>query len=417
VPKDVFEDTPNGLQEGRFGVGEVSPVSNIGSGSASRVTIVLPPALAPSFDVARLTLSDISVQLHAGSLDSFAAEPGLADATDVLVIELDPTDVRGMEAFERFASAQLGRISVVAAVRELSVPITRRILRSDAIDVLSMPFSADELHQVVETARQVRQEQLPPPYYANTPRSRGKVVSFIGALGGVGTTSLVTQLGALWAGDKRVCLLDLDVQFGNAALYLDLRPRMTVSDLVDAGERMDAEYLASVAEKHVSGLSVVGAPIDIVPFDIITPEMVQQLIALAADNFDIVIIDLANAWTNWSAAALSASDAIVLVSELSVAGVHQAKRQLDVLETNGLSERVRLVLNRVAASLFRKADLSQTEQALKRKVDFIISNDYPTMSAAIDEGRTVGAIKVRSRLEKDMRALQLGLEALPMVTT
>jgi pilus assembly protein CpaE len=179
---------------------------------------------------------------------------------------------------------------------------------------------------------------------------------------------------------------------------------------------MDAEYIDSVAEKHVSGLSVIGAPIDIVPFDIITPEMVQRLIALAADNFDVVIIDLANAWTNWSAAALSVSDVIALVSELSVAGVHQAKRQLDVLEANGLTDRVQLVLNRMATSLFRKADLSQTEQALKRKVDFIVCNDYPTMSAAIDEGRTVGAIKVKSRLEKDMRALQAGLEALPMVT-
>ncbi len=405
------------LHEGRFGVGEVSPVSNIADRRQSRVTVVLSTGLASSIDIAGLALPDISVQRYTGTLDSFAADASLLRVTDVLIVELDPADVRAVEAFERFATAQLGRMAVVAAVRELSVSTTRRILRSDAIDVLPLPFSADELHQAVETARQARQEQVPPPNYASAPRRRAKIVSFIGALGGVGTTSLVTQLGALWAGDKRVCLLDLDVQFGNAALYLNLRPRMTVADLVEAGDRMDAEYLDSVAEKHVSGLRVIGAPIDIVPFDIITPEMVQRLIALAADNFDVVIIDLANAWTNWSAAALSVSDVIALVSELSVAGVHQAKRQLDVLEANGLTDRVQLVLNRMATSLFRKADLSQTEQALKRKVDFVVCNDYPTMSAAIDEGRTVGAIKVKSRLEKDMRALQAGLEALPMVTS
>ncbi|WP_416907600.1 MAG: AAA family ATPase [Polymorphobacter sp.] len=385
-------------------------MSGISGGSASRVSIVLSPPLASSLNVDRLMLPDVSVQLHSGTLDSFAGDPARVDSTDVLVVELDPADVRGMEAFERFASQHLGRVAVVAAVQELSVSVTRRILRSDAVDVLPLPFSADELHQAVETARQVRQTPLPPPVFANAaPRRRGRVISFLGALGGVGTTSLVSQLGALWAQDKRVCLVDLDVQFGNAALYLNLRPRMTVAELVDAGDRMDGEYLASVAEKHVSGLDVVAAPTDIVPFDIITPQMVEKLIALAAENYDVVLIDLANAWTNWSAAALGVSDSIILVSELSVAGVHQAKRQLDVLEANNLTDRVRLVLNRMAVSLFRKADLSQTEQALKRKVDFVVSNDYPTMSAAIDEGRTVGAIKVKSRLEKDLRALMAGL--------
>lgn len=398
-------------------MGEVSPVSNVGGGNASRVTLVLSAEVAASLDVAQLAMPEFSVQLHIGTLESFVSDAALVGATEIVVVELDTADVRAMEAFERFASAQLGRVAVVAAVRALSVSITRRILRSDAVDVLPLPFSADELHQAVETAREARQVPLPPSVYAGTvPRRRARVVSFLGALGGVGTTSLLTQLGVIWAEDQRVCLIDLDVQFGNAALYLNLRPRMTVADLVDAGDRMDHEYLASVAEKHVSGLSVVGAPTDIVPFDIITPEMVQKLIALASDNFDVVLIDLANAWTNWSAAALSVSDTIVLVSELSVAGVHQAKRQLDVLEANGLVDRVQVVLNRMAVSLFRKADLSQTEQALKRKVDFVISNDYPTMSAAIDEGRTVGAIKVKSRLEKDMRALMTGLAALPLVT-
>lgn len=403
--------------EGRSNVGDVSPVSRRGAGEALRVTVALSPGVAAGLDVSELALPDISVQLHAGSLDSFAAQQALMRATDVLVVELDPADVRAMEAFERFATAQRGTMLVVAAVRELSVPVTRRILRSDAVDVLPLPFSPEELFQAIETARQAR-DAAPPAVAAPVmaPRRRGKVVSLLGALGGVGTTSLATQLGVVWAESCRVCLLDLDVQFGNAALYLNLRPRMTVADLIDAGERMDGEYLNSVAERHGSGLAVVAAPPDIVPFDILSPDMVQKLIALAAENHDVVLIDLANAWTNWSAAALTVSDAIVLVSELSVAGVHQAKRQLDLLEANGMSERVQLVLNRMSNSLFRKADLTQTEQALKRKVDHVISNDYPTMSAAIDEGRTVGAIKVRSRLEKDMRALQAGLDALPQVT-
>ncbi len=397
-------------------MGEVSPVNKVGSGEALRVTIVLAADIASSLDIDQLDLPGVTLQLHAGSLDSFSGRPSLIGSTDVLVVQIDPMSVREMEALEQFAKAHRGSIAVVPAVRELSVTVTRRILRSDAVDVLPLPFSADELFQAIETARQVKEAAPPPSPILMVPRRRGKIVSFLGALGGVGTTSLATQIGVIWAESKRVCLLDLDIQFGNAALYLNLRPRMTVADLVDAGERLDGEYLTSVVERHPSGLSVIAAPADIVPFDIISPDIARQLLAVSAEDNEVVLVDLANAWTNWSAAILAASDVIVLVSELSVAGVHQAKRQLDVLEANGLSDRVQVVLNRMATSLFRKADLSQTEQALKRKVDFVVSNDYLTMSAAIDEGRTVGAIKVKSRLEKDVRGLQAGLEALPTVS-
>jgi len=212
-------------------------------------------------------------------------------------------------------------------VRDLTVPLTRRLLRTDIADVVPLPFTPDELFQAIDTARHHhdRPVALAAPA-APAPRRRGRIFSFLGALGGVGTTSLVTQLGVLWSASRRVCLIDLDVQFGNSALYLNLRPRLTIADLVDAGDRMDSEYLASVAERHESGLDVIAAPSDIIPLDMLTPAHVERLFRLAAETWDIVLVDLPDAWINWSATALARSDVILLVSEMSVAGVHQAKR-------------------------------------------------------------------------------------------
>ena len=187
-------------------MGDVSPVSRNGTDEALRVTIALSPALADQLDVAQLAMPDIAVQLHAGTLETFQSETALLRSTDVLVLELDPNNVRDMESFERFASAQRGTMPVVAAVRSLTVPATRRILRSEAVDVLPLPFSPDELFQAVETARQAMAETPALPPISMGPRRRGKVVSFLGALGGVGTTSLLAQLGALWAESAKVCL-------------------------------------------------------------------------------------------------------------------------------------------------------------------------------------------------------------------
>ncbi|GGI88450.1 pilus assembly protein CpaE [Polymorphobacter multimanifer] len=399
-------------------MGNLTPVSLRDLSTVLRVSIVLHPDLAARLDVTQLTMPDIALQLQAGTLASIAHAVDLLAGTDVMIVEIDPADPAETEAFERFCARHAGQMAVVAAVRALSVQTTRQILRSDAVDVLPLPFTPDELVQAVDSGRQAlaRVPATPAIPAFQPPRRRGKVISLLGALGGVGATSLATQLGVIWAATARVCLIDLDVQFGNAALYLNLRPRLTVADLVDAGERMDAEFLASVAETHNSGMAVVGAPIDIVPLDMVTPDAVQRMLALAADTYDVVLVDLPDAWINWSAAALTRSDVVLLVSELSVAGVHQAKRQLEMIDANGLSDRVLLVFNRVATSLFRKVDLTQTEQALKRKVDVVVSNDYAAMSAAIDEGRPVSTIKIKSRIEKDLRMLVATLDALPLVT-
>ncbi|WP_439534281.1 AAA family ATPase [Polymorphobacter sp.] len=403
-------------------MGEMAPLSLADRAAALRVTIVLAPGIAALLDIDQLVLPGVSMQLHAGSLASFTAQPALVAATDILVAQLDPDDAAEVAAFEAHASRMAARMPVVAAVRDLTVTVMRRLLKTGIADVMPLPFTPEDIAQALENAREaarLAQERLRQGSTAAIPaattRRQGRIISFLGALGGVGTTSLVTQLGVLWAADKRVCLIDLDVQFGNAALYLNLRPKLTVADLIDAGDRLDSSYLASVAELHTSGLHVIAAPTDIVPLDMLTPQAIERLFTLASETWDIVLVDLPAAWINWSAAALTRSDAVVLVSEMSVAGVHQARRQLEMIDANGLQERVQLAMNRVTTSLFRKADMTQTEQALKRKVAYSVANDYPAMSSAIDEGRPVAAIKVRSRIEKDLRAMLAGLDTAPAV--
>lgn len=372
--------------------------------TALRVTIVLDPATATLLDASRLSLPDTDVRVHGGTLASFVANGPALRWTDVLICQISPENPRDFEQFERFVHDHVGRLPVVAAVRDLSVAVTRRVLRSEAIDVLPIPFTPDELHQAIETGRDARSRTQPGE------QSRGgRVVAFVGALGGVGTTALATQAGMIWAEKKSVCLIDLDIQFGNAALYLNLRPQLSLADLIDAGDRLDIEFLRSVATPHPSGMHVVACPPDIMPLDAMTPEFVDKLLDVAAQAYDIVICDLPAAWVSWSLSALQKSDIVCLIAGLSVPGVHQAKRQLELLDANGLGERTRIILNRVITPLFGKTDVSGTETALRRKVHFAIANDYPTVSSAIDEGRLISAIKMKSRVEKDVRAMVAGL--------
>ena len=375
-----------------------------GFGPALKVTIVLDPSTAALLDEARLALPDVDVRIHSGTLASFAANGPLLRATDVLITQIDPSSARDFEDFERFVRDYKGRIPVVAAVRDLTVALTRKVLRSDAVDVLSIPFTPDELHQAIDTARHSLATA------GTIERARGgRIITFLGALGGMGTTAIATQAALVWSEKASVCLIDLDLQFGNAALYLNLKPQLTLADLIDAGDRLDTELLRSVAEPHSSGASVIASPRDVMPLDALTPEFVDRLLDLATQSYDVVLVDLPGAWISWSLSALQKSDAICLIAGLSVPGIHQARRQIEVLDANDLGDRVRLVLNRIVNPMFGKVDLSEAEGALRRKVSFSIANDYPTVSAAIDEGKVLSSIKVKSRIEKDLRAMVAGL--------
>lgn len=374
---------------------------------ALRVTIVLDHDTAAFLDETRLALPDTSVRIHAGTLASFASNGPLVRATDVLIAQFDADNPREFEEFERFVQSHKKHLPVIAAVRGLTVALTRKVLRSEAIDVLPVPFTPDELHQAIETGRHRMLEVQPQERVRG-----GRVITFLGALGGVGTTAVATQAALIWAEKQSVCLIDLDLQFGNAALYLNLKPQLTLADLLDAGDRMDGDFMRSVAEKHVSGLSVIASPRDMMPLDALTPEFVDHLLDLAVQSYDVVLVDLPGAWISWSLSALQKSDAVCLIAGLTVPGVHQARRQLEVLEANDLGERVRLVLNRIVTPLFGKADMSEAEGVLRRKVNFPVANDYATISSAIDEGKFIGTIKMKSRIEKDMRAMVSDLAAM-----
>lgn len=375
-----------------------------------RVMLVLEPSTAALLNTDKLSLPDAEVRLHSGTLASFAASPHELRWTDVLITQIDPENAREYAEFERISRDHADRMPVVAAVRNLSVQLTRRILRSEAVDVLPIPFTQEELHQAIDTGRRSQSTQRT----FERPRG-GKTVAFLGALGGMGTTALSTQSGIIWSETKSVCFIDLDVQFGNAALYLDLKPQLTLADLIDAGDRLDPELLRSVAERHVSGLHVIACPADVMPLDSLTPEFVAKLVDLATQCFDIVLIDLPGAWVSWSLTVLERADAACIVSTLSVPGIHQARRQLEILDANGLGDRARIIINRVISPLFRPVDLSEAETVLRHKIDYPIANDYQTVSAAIDQGRSLAAVRSKSRVEKDLRAMVADLAAVIQV--
>jgi pilus assembly protein CpaE len=134
------------------------------------------------------------------------------------------------------------------------------------------------------------------------------------------------------------------------------------------------------------------------------------IIELAKREFNTVFVDLPTNWTNWSLSVAAQSDVLLLVTELTVAGISRAKRQLALLASQDLSNLdIRVVVNRYDKALARTVRPADVRAALGRDIAFTIANDFALMRGAIDRGVPISELKRKSALGKDLDTLDAGI--------
>ena len=333
----------------------------------------------------------------------------LGDAA-AAVIQVDADSTASMKRFQKLASAT--ETPLIAAAYEPPLALVRSLLRAGAHDVVPLPLSLEELETSLAplTAQQSKQAGA-------AAATNAKLVSVIKSVGGVGATALLTQLAIRFAEQEKphgreACLIDLDVQFGDVAFQLGLRPKLSLADLLDAGTRLDGDLLRATTSEHPSGLKVIGAPHDMMPLEGISNENMLRIGEMATREFGTVFIDLPTNWTNWSLSLVARSDLVVLVTELTVAGLHRARRQLNLLESQDLGDlQVRVVVNRFDKAQTRTISLADARKALGREIGYTVAADLALMRSAIDRGVPINEIKRKTVLGKDLDVLDAGIAA------
>jgi pilus assembly protein CpaE len=324
------------------------------------------------------------------------------------VIQVDADTPASIKRFELLVKNS--KAPLIAAAYEPPLSLVRSLLRAGAHDVLPLPLDLGELTASIEPLR----EQLHEPSAAPSARTR-RVVSVIKSVGGAGATAVLGQLAIRYAQSeashgREACLIDLDVQFGNAAFQLGLKPKLSLTDLVDAGSRLDGDLLRSVAVTHPSGLAVVAAPPQMVPLESMSSDQLLALVQLAGREFGTVFLDLPANWTNWSLSLLALSDVVLLLTELSVTGLQRARRQLELLSDQQLENvEVRIVANRFEKSFMRNIRPADVRKALGRDVAYTIANEPAIMRAALEQGVPISEVKRRSAIGKDIDGLAAGI--------
>jgi pilus assembly protein CpaE len=351
--------------------------------------------------------------LRVAPLTQISAESTLP-ASDLLMVEVDPKDAAEMELLRGMVERRQDGPAIVATTADATLDDVRKLMRLGVVDVIPQPVQRSDVLAALEAAAKFRRAVK-----AGEPAGghKGRLVSVLKGGGGVGATTVAVQTGcclaqALQKRGQEACLLDLDVQGGTVALYLDLNDRVGLADLVEAGERLDTDLLQGATTRHSSGLSVVAAPREVMPLESFTPDFVRRLTAVTRSRFEVVLADLPPAWSLWSFEVLRQSDEILLVTQMTVPGVRQARRQLDTLRAEGLDDLpVRVVLNRFEKRWGATFTVKEVEKALGRSVDFTVANDYRTVSEALDQGLSLAAVRRRSKTLKSITKISNMLAA------
>ncbi|MDB5448762.1 MAG: hypothetical protein JWQ97_4079 [Phenylobacterium sp.] len=316
-------------------------------------------------------------------------------------------DAAGLDGFPQMIAAARG-LPVIAVLAEGGHEAVRRLFRAGAADVLSTPFSAEALRRSVRDCLVATDIPTQP---------RGEVVSVIKGGGGAGATMLALHLAALFArGDprrqrppRRTGVLDLDLQFGDTDLALDLQPRTTVVDLIRAEQRLDVRLLEGLMVEHASGLRLLAPPKDLTPLDALSPDLALSVVEHAASAFERTLIDMPTNWSDWTAPVLARSDLIVLVTSPTVGGVVGARRVLDAIQAAGVSRPVFLVLNRIVGLLDTYEKPERVGRALDRPVDAALVSDAAAARAA-ERGQLVLDAFPKSPISRELASLAAKLD-------
>lgn len=256
----------------------------------------------------------------------------------------------------------------------------RQAMRIGLRDVLPLPLAREPL---LEALGRVRKRAA-----SGAPGRRGKVLAFMGCKGGSGATFIAANLAAMLATQERrkVALIDLNCQFGDAALHVTHRvPSCTLADAAEQVHRLDEALLASYMIQVSPGFSLLPAPAGPEQALRVRAEAIEPLLRVAAAAHDVVIVDAGRSLDDVTVRALDKSDALYAVLQLNFPSLSDASRLLHALTSLGYGkEKLQVLVNR-----FRKGGAITVEdvtQTLRHPVCRTIPNSYAAVADSVDQG-------------------------------
>ncbi|MEW9919285.1 CpaE family protein [Marimonas sp. MJW-29] len=348
-----------------------------------------------------------------------------AETMEFIALALDETDEENLVLMsEIIAQAKSRGIKVILIAEDVTPAALHSLLRKGADEFVPYPLPEGELAQAINRVR--AQEERVDVETENRPRLKagaqknGAMIVVHGLAGGVGSTTMAVNLAWELANvDKKeppsVCLLDLDLQFGSVATFLDLPRREVVYELLSDTENMDEEIFGQSLLTYEERMQVLTAPSEMLPLDLVTSEDITRILDMARNQFDYVVVDMPSTLVQWSEAVLNHAHIYFALLELDMRCAQNALRFKRALQAEELPvEKLRYILNRAPkfTDLNAKGRVKRMAESLSISIDVQLPDGGKPITQANDHGMPLASSAPKSPLRKELMKLAASIHDL-----
>jgi pilus assembly protein CpaE len=320
-----------------------------------------------------------------------------AEHPDLMIIDSVCVENGNLSILEGI-SLRAHHISIILLSQNSSSEFLMSAMRSGVKDVLSLPLQASDLQSAVGRVELKLRQSAPK-------NKKGRVVAFVGSKGGSGATFLACNLAYILAesSNAKVALLDLNLQFGDAVLFVnDHVPSNTLADVAKNIRRLDASLLKSSMVHILPNFSVLAAPEDAESAQDVKPEHIDALLKLTTSEYDFVVLDIGRTLNSTGVKALDHADLIFIVLQETLPFIRDSKRLIHAFHSLGYAkEKINIVLNRHEKG--GDIRLVDVEAALGVKVYKTIPNSYLAVSASVNQGVPIVKIAKHDAVTKALQ--------------
>ena len=328
--------------------------------------------------------SELQIVAEASGGDS-ALEKVENTAPNVLIINSGDRDVDAINLAERVIQRK-PRTFVILLSQQITVDLMKNATAVGCHNVIPFPENAKDFCDAVHRIYNAESGRIAALDTNQRVVWSSKVITVYSAKGGIGKTTIATNLAVRLAEmNKKVVILDLDLQFGDVHVFMDEDPKETISDLVQDMDLLSIDSVRTYMTVHPSGVHMICAPKSPEYADVVSGERIQALIGLLRSNYDYVIVDTATNFSDTTLSALEASTMILLITALDVSTLKNSKVAMNILESLGQKKKVRTIINR--AIEVKSIGTSDVQRIVDAPILARLPSDYTLASAALNRGQ------------------------------
>jgi pilus assembly protein CpaE len=348
-----------------------------------------------------------------------------AESQEFVAVALDGEDEANLVLMgEIITQAKALGIKVILIAEDVTPASLHQLLRQGADEFVPYPLPEQELQAAIDrlAVEEEPAETVPQnPHQLQSGSAReGAVIACQGISGGVGATTLAVnlawELAALNDSDTpNVCLIDLDLQHGSVATYLDLPRREVVTEMLGETDNMDEDMFGQALLSFQDKLQVLTAPSDMVPLDFVSPEDIERVINMARSHFDFVVIDVPRTLVQWSETVLNTAHVYFSMVELDMRSAQNALRMKRALQGDDLPfEKLRFALNRAPkfTDLSGKSRVKRMAESLGISIDLQFPDGGKQVTQCCDHGLPLAVSAPKNPLRKEIAKLAKSLHEL-----